>query len=124
MHFKTPVCPFLLYLLLKGFMFRALVLVCGCLLQRMLVTTEGHHGTNRLVFYTVQMDGGTKAARALAEQHRLEFIQRVCICLKCCYYLHLWAFSYKIRQMKVCVCVFFFLRAAKVLTSVCHLSNI
>ncbi|XP_022060452.2 proprotein convertase subtilisin/kexin type 4-like isoform X2 [Acanthochromis polyacanthus] len=58
-------------------MFRAFVLVFGCLLQRKLVTTEGHHGTNCHVFYAVQMDGGTRAARALAKQHGLEFIQRV-----------------------------------------------
>ncbi|KAM8734296.1 neuroendocrine convertase 2-like isoform 2-T2 [Acanthopagrus schlegelii] len=58
-------------------MFGAVVLVLGCLLQRKLVTTEGHSGTNRHVFYAVQMDGGISAARALAEQLRLEFIQRV-----------------------------------------------
>ncbi|XP_033497135.2 proprotein convertase subtilisin/kexin type 4-like [Epinephelus lanceolatus] len=58
-------------------MFRAVVLVLACLLQRKLVTTEGHRGTNRHVFYAVQMDGGIKAARALADQHRLEFVQRV-----------------------------------------------
>ncbi|KAM4735283.1 furin-like protease kpc-1 [Anableps anableps] len=53
------------------------LLVCCFLLQRNLATTEGHHGTNRHVFYAVQMKGGTKAARALAKQHELEFIQRV-----------------------------------------------
>ncbi|XP_030250288.1 neuroendocrine convertase 2-like isoform X2 [Sparus aurata] len=58
-------------------MFRAVVLVLGCLLQRKLVTTEGHSGTNCHVFYAVHMDGGIGAARTLAEQHRLEFIQRV-----------------------------------------------
>ncbi|XP_017268681.2 furin-like protease kpc-1 [Kryptolebias marmoratus] len=58
-------------------MFFALVLLCCCLLQRKHVTTEGHRGTNRHVFYAVQMDGGTWAVRALAEQHGLEFIQRV-----------------------------------------------
>nr|XP_046256264.1 proprotein convertase subtilisin/kexin type 4-like [Scatophagus argus] len=61
----------------KGSMFSAVVLVLGCLLQVKLVTTEGHHGTNRHVFYAVQMDGGIRAARALAEQHGLEFIQQV-----------------------------------------------
>ncbi|KAG8010309.1 Proprotein convertase subtilisin/kexin type 6, partial [Nibea albiflora] len=60
-----------------GFMFSAVVLVLGCLLQRKLVTTEGHRGTNRHVFYAVQMDGGVRAARALVEQHGLEFIQQV-----------------------------------------------
>lgn len=60
-----------------GSMFSAVVLVLGCLLQRKLVTTEGHRGTNRHVFYAVQMDGGARAARALAEEHGLEFIQRV-----------------------------------------------
>lgn len=63
-------------------MFRVVVLVLACLLQRKLVTTEGHRGTNRHVFYAVQMDGGIKAARALADQHGLEFIQRVSACLK------------------------------------------
>uniref|UniRef100_UPI003AABD16D endoprotease bli-like n=1 Tax=Centroberyx gerrardi TaxID=166262 RepID=UPI003AABD16D len=58
-------------------MFSAIVLVFGCLLQRQPVTTEGHHGTNRHVFYAVEMDGGVGAARALAEQHGLEFIQRI-----------------------------------------------
>ncbi|XP_034384395.1 neuroendocrine convertase 1-like [Cyclopterus lumpus] len=61
-------------------MFSAVLLVLGCLLQRNLVTTEGHRGTNRHVFYAVQMDGGTGgtgAARALAERHGLEFIHRV-----------------------------------------------
>ncbi|XP_051262848.1 proprotein convertase subtilisin/kexin type 4-like isoform X1 [Dicentrarchus labrax] len=58
-------------------MFSAVVLVLGCLLQRKLVATEGHRGTNCHVFYAVQMDGGFRAARALAEQHGLEFIQRV-----------------------------------------------
>ncbi|XP_071324577.1 furin-like protease kpc-1 [Trachinotus anak] len=58
-------------------MFSAVVLVIGCLLQRKLVTTEGHRGTNRNVFYAVQVDGGITAARTLAEQHGLEFIQRV-----------------------------------------------
>ncbi|XP_039868909.1 neuroendocrine convertase 1-like isoform X2 [Simochromis diagramma] len=58
-------------------MFTAFVLVLGCLLQRNLVTTEGHRGTNCLIFYAVQMDGGTRAAKALAEQHGLEFVQRV-----------------------------------------------
>ncbi|XP_067458445.1 neuroendocrine convertase 1-like [Thunnus thynnus] len=60
-----------------GSMFSAVVLVVGCLLQGTLATTEGHRGTNRHVFYAVEMDGGIKAARALAEQHGLEFIQRV-----------------------------------------------
>ncbi|XP_040901298.1 proprotein convertase subtilisin/kexin type 4-like [Toxotes jaculatrix] len=58
-------------------MFSAVVLVLGCLLQSKLVTTEGHRGTNRYVFYAVHMDGGIRAARALAEHHELEFIQRV-----------------------------------------------
>ncbi|XP_047453838.1 furin-like protease kpc-1 [Mugil cephalus] len=58
-------------------MFSAFLLVFGCLLQRKLPTTEGHRGTNRHVFYVVQMDGGTRAAMALAEQHGLEFIYQV-----------------------------------------------
>ncbi|XP_071061916.1 proprotein convertase subtilisin/kexin type 4-like [Pseudochaenichthys georgianus] len=56
-------------------MFSAVVLVLVCLMQMKLVTTEGHRGTN--VFYAVQMDRGIRAARALAEQHTLEFIQQV-----------------------------------------------
>ncbi|KAI4811004.1 hypothetical protein KUCAC02_013931 [Chaenocephalus aceratus] len=55
-------------------MFSAVVLVLVCLMQMKLVTTEGHRGTN--VFYAVQMDRGIRAARALAEQHTLEFIQQ------------------------------------------------
>ncbi|KAI3361443.1 hypothetical protein L3Q82_013608, partial [Scortum barcoo] len=55
-------------------MISAVVLVLGCLLQMKLVTTEGHRGTNRHVFYAVQIDGGIGAARAVAEQHGLEFI--------------------------------------------------
>ncbi|XP_045901133.1 furin-like protease kpc-1 [Micropterus dolomieu] len=58
-------------------MFSAVLLVVGILLQRKLVTTEGHSGTNRHVYYAVQKDGGIRAARALAKQHGLEFIQRV-----------------------------------------------
>lgn len=58
------------------------MLLLGCLLQRRLVTTEGHHGTNRQVFYVVQMDGGDTAAKALAEQHRLQLIQQVSACFK------------------------------------------
>lgn len=73
---------FLPSLLIKGSMFSAVVLVLGCVLQRRLVTTEGHRGTNRHEFYAVQMDGGIRAARALAEQQGLEFIQRVSACLK------------------------------------------
>lgn len=68
--------------LFKGFMFSASLLVCCFLLQRNLATTEGHHGTNCHVFYAIQMKGGTKAVRALAEQYGLEFIQRVSACLK------------------------------------------
>lgn len=63
-------------------MFSAAVLVLGCLLQMKPVTTEGHRGTNCHVFYAVQMDGGVGAARAVAEQHGLEFIQPVSACLK------------------------------------------
>lgn len=63
-------------------MFSAVVLVLGCLLQRKVLTTEGHRGTNRHVFYAVRMDGGIRAARALAVQHGLEFIQRVSGSLK------------------------------------------
>ncbi|XP_029133154.2 proprotein convertase subtilisin/kexin type 4-like [Labrus bergylta] len=58
-------------------MFRAAVLVLSCLLQRTLVTTEGHRGTNGHVFYAVQMDGGIRAARALARDHGLDFIQQI-----------------------------------------------
>lgn len=67
-----------------GSMFSALVLVFGCLLQRRPVTTEGHHGTNRYIFYAVQMDRGVRGARALAQQHGLEFIQRVSAFLSPC----------------------------------------
>lgn len=63
-------------------MFGAVLLVLGCLLQRKLVTTEGHRGTDRYVFYAVQTDRGIRGARALARQHGLEFIQRVSAFLK------------------------------------------
>lgn len=68
----------------QGSMFSALVLVFGCLLQRKPVTTEGHHGTNRHIFYAVQMDRGIRGARVLAQQHGLEFIQRVSALLSPC----------------------------------------
>ncbi|XP_074539046.1 proprotein convertase subtilisin/kexin type 4-like [Halichoeres trimaculatus] len=58
-------------------MFRAVVLVLSCLLQRTLLTTEGHHGTNPHVFYAVQIHGGVRAARGLAEQHKLDFIHQI-----------------------------------------------
>ncbi|XP_034553028.1 furin-like protease kpc-1 [Notolabrus celidotus] len=58
-------------------MFREVVLVLSCLLQRTLLTTEGHRGTNPHVFYAVQMDGGIRAARGLAKQHKLDFIQQI-----------------------------------------------
>ncbi|XP_069393948.1 proprotein convertase subtilisin/kexin type 4-like isoform X3 [Paralichthys olivaceus] len=61
----------------RGSMFSAVVLVLGCLLQRNLVTTEGHHGTKRSVFYAVHVEGGIGAARALVAQHGLEFIHQV-----------------------------------------------
>lgn len=84
---------FLPHLLLKGSMFSVVVLVFGCLLQRKLVTTEGHHGTNRHVFYAVKMDRGVRGVRALAKQHGLEFIQQVSAFLNpCCHFL-LWTFN-------------------------------
>lgn len=74
-------------------MFSAALLVVGCLLlQRNPVTTEGHRGTNRHVFYALRVDGGPAAARALAEQHGLEFILRVSACLRDPFFcLHMWA---------------------------------
>lgn len=74
-------------------MFSVVVLVFGCLLQRKLVTTEGHHGTNRHVFYAVKMDRGVRGVRALAKQHGLEFMQQVSAFLNpCCLFL-LWTFN-------------------------------
>ncbi|XP_056457987.1 neuroendocrine convertase 1-like [Gadus chalcogrammus] len=58
-------------------MFNAIVMQFICMLQLQLVATEGQRGTNRPVFYAVEMDGGVRAARDLAEQHGLEFISRV-----------------------------------------------
>uniref|UniRef100_UPI0037E838A5 proprotein convertase subtilisin/kexin type 4-like n=1 Tax=Semicossyphus pulcher TaxID=241346 RepID=UPI0037E838A5 len=58
-------------------MFREVVLVLSCLLQRTVVTTEGQSGTNQHVFYAVQMDGGIRAARSLAKQQGLHFIQQI-----------------------------------------------
>lgn len=60
-----------------GSMFSAVVLLLSSLLQRQLVTTQGHPGTNCYVFNAVHMDGGITAVRALAKQHGLEFIQQV-----------------------------------------------
>lgn len=60
-----------------GSMFSAVVLLLSSLLQRQLVTTQGHPGTNCYVFNAVHMDGGIRAVRALAKQHGLEFIQQV-----------------------------------------------
>ncbi|XP_028985756.1 neuroendocrine convertase 2-like isoform X2 [Betta splendens] len=61
----------------RGPMFGAGLLVLGCLLQRSVVTTEGHRGTDRHVFYAVRMDGGIRAARTVAVRHGLDFMQRV-----------------------------------------------
>ena len=61
-------------------MFNTIVLPFICMLQLQLVATEGQRGTNRPVFYAVEMDGGVRAARDLAEHHGLEFISRVSPC--------------------------------------------
>ncbi|XP_052348612.1 neuroendocrine convertase 1-like [Oncorhynchus keta] len=53
-----------------------LLTVC-CLMQGPLVTTGRQPGTKQHFFYAVEMDGGTRAARALAEQHGLQFISRI-----------------------------------------------
>ncbi|KAM6967622.1 proprotein convertase subtilisin/kexin type 4-like [Aplochiton taeniatus] len=53
------------------------LLVLVGVLQWPSLTTRGQPGTNRQVFYAVEMDGGVRAARALAEQHGLEFISRI-----------------------------------------------
>ena len=63
-------------------MFNAIALVLSCMLQWVLLTTEGQRGTNRYVFYAVEMDGGVPAAGALAQQHGLEFISQVSAYLK------------------------------------------
>ncbi|KAK6326022.1 hypothetical protein J4Q44_G00016660 [Coregonus suidteri] len=52
-----------------------LLTVC-CLLQWPLATTGRQPGTKPHIFYAVEMDGGTRAAQALAEQHGLQFISR------------------------------------------------
>eukprot|EP00063_Salmo_salar_P080826 XP_014055661.1 PREDICTED: uncharacterized protein LOC106604993 [Salmo salar] len=51
-----------------------LLTVC-CLLQWLLATTGGQPGT-KPHFYAVEMDGGATDARALAEQHGLQFISQ------------------------------------------------
>ena len=61
-------------------MFNTIVLPFICMLQLQLVATEGQRGTKRPVFYAVEMDGGVRAARDLAEHHGLEFISRVSPC--------------------------------------------
>ncbi|KAM4632835.1 neuroendocrine convertase 1-like [Polymixia lowei] len=58
-------------------MFNVIVLVFCCMLQWPLVATERQRGTDRHVFYAVETDGGVRAARAVAEQHGLEFISRI-----------------------------------------------
>lgn len=57
-----------------------LLTVC-CLLQWLLATTGGQPGT-KPHFYAVEMDGGATDARALAEQHGLQFISQVSAYLK------------------------------------------
>lgn len=79
--YHYPIIPLVTCFFL-GSMLSAVLLVLGCLLQRTVVTTEGHRGTNRHVFYALRMDGGIRAARALAVQHGLEFIRRVSGSLK------------------------------------------
>lgn len=58
-----------------------LLTVC-CLLQWPLATTGRQPGTKHHFFYAVEMDGGTRAAQALAEQHGLQFISQVSAYLK------------------------------------------
>lgn len=112
-------------ILVKGSMFTAFVLVLGCLLQRNLVTTEGHRGTNCLIFYAVQMDGGTRAAKALAEQHGLEFVQRVSACLKSLCYSNLRACNLHFLNLHSKISfILFYLRAANELTSISYLRDI
>ncbi|XP_055759371.1 PC3-like endoprotease variant B [Salvelinus fontinalis] len=53
-----------------------LLTVC-CLLQWPLATTGRQPGIKHHFFYAVEMDGGTRAAQALAEQHGLQFISRI-----------------------------------------------
>lgn len=124
MYFNTIlVSHFPLISFFKGSMLSAVLLVLGCLLQRKVVTTEGHHGTNRHVFYAVRIDGGIRAARALAVQHGLEFIRRVSGSLKPLLLPPPMGLQFAFSKSGYWV-FFSFCWAAKVLTSIFHLRNI
>lgn len=112
-----------------GSMFSAVVLLLSSLLQRQLVTTQGHPGTNCYVFNAVHMDGGIRAVRALAKQHGLEFIQQVSARLNPPHvYLNWWACNLHIlvQMMFFFPLLFCFVcvGAVKVLTSISYLRNI
>ncbi|XP_030641192.1 neuroendocrine convertase 1-like [Chanos chanos] len=55
----------------------AAVLIVSCLLHWRIAATGGQRGAEAHVFYAVEMEGGSQAARALAEQHGLQFISRI-----------------------------------------------
>ena len=56
---------------------RPAVLTLFWMLQWRYVTTGGQRGTDANVFYAVEVEGGIRAVRALADQHGLRFISRV-----------------------------------------------
>ncbi|XP_041107116.1 PC3-like endoprotease variant B [Polyodon spathula] len=55
-----------------------LLLLLGTSVRRcLLVSTRGHASTKSHVFYAVEMEGDSRAARALAKRHGLQFISKM-----------------------------------------------
>ncbi|MGH0161273.1 UNVERIFIED_CONTAM: hypothetical protein FKN15_069560 [Acipenser sinensis] len=53
-----------------------LLLLGARMRQCLLVSTRGQTSTKSHVFYAVEMEGDSRAARALAKQHGLQFISK------------------------------------------------
>ena len=56
---------------------RPAVLTLLCVLRWLCLATGGQRWTNTHVFYAVELEGGSRAAGALAQKHGLRFISRV-----------------------------------------------
>ncbi|XP_017538629.1 PC3-like endoprotease variant B [Pygocentrus nattereri] len=56
---------------------RPAVLTALCLLRWFYLATGGQRWTNTHVFYAVELEGGSRAAGALAQKHGLRFISRI-----------------------------------------------
>ncbi|RXM30286.1 PC3-like endoprotease variant A [Acipenser ruthenus] len=54
-----------------------LLLLGASMWQCLLVSTRGQTSTKSHVFYAVEMEGDSRAARALAKQHGLQFISKI-----------------------------------------------